>query len=112
MSTTPIRSKRYLDWVRSRPCCICGGTQDIHAHHHGRREGGGGMGIKTCDLHTVPLCQTCHGQWHQQGAIRARSRDATMALLWREVAIQLRAAAIAGLLEKVVALDPTEEPRT
>ncbi len=97
--TTPIRSKRYLDWVRARPCCICGGTQDIHAHHHGRREGGGGMGLKTCDLHTVPLCPSCHRQWHIQGAIGQLSRDRTQAELWRAAAVQLREAAVEGLLE-------------
>lgn len=99
--TSPLRSALYLKWVRSQPCCICGATQGIHAHHHGRKEGGGGMGIKTCDLHTVPLCESCHRQWHQHGAIGQYSRDRTVAELWRTVAIQLRQCAIDGLLSWV-----------
>ena len=96
--TTPLRSKHYLDWVRNQPCWTCGTNQEIHAHHHGRTEGGGGMGLKTCDLHTVPLCRKCHEQWHRRGTIQSMSRDKTVAELWRAVAVLLRRALIEGVV--------------
>jgi len=96
--TSPLRSTRYLEFVRSQPCWTCGATGDVHAHHHGRREGGGGTGIKTCDLHTVPLCARCHQQWHQRGQIRELSRERTVAELWRAVAVLLRRAYLEGVL--------------
>lgn len=40
----------------------------MHAHHHGRR-GGGGMGIKTSDLHTVPICDAHHREFHRTGEV-------------------------------------------
>ncbi len=103
MMTSPLRSQAYLAFVRAHPCCICGSFENIHAHHHGRREGGGGMGVKTCDLHTVPLCPFCHQMWHQRGQIRHLSRSDTVAELWKAVAVLMREALIKGLLATLMA---------
>lgn len=99
MSRSPLRSDAYLAWIRKQPCAGCCATQDIHAHHHGRMAGG--MGIKTCDLHTVPLCPRCHGEWHQRGRIRELSGMDTQLVLWKEIALLLRRAYLEGVLTEM-----------
>jgi hypothetical protein len=62
----PIRSENYLAFVRVRPCCVCGAPGPSEPHHFGRR----GMGQKTDDLRTVPLCVAlngCHDVFHNNG---------------------------------------------
>jgi hypothetical protein len=54
------RSTKYLNHVRSLPCCICG--EKAEAHHMG-----GGMGIKGPDLHAIPLCRLHHSEYHYFG---------------------------------------------
>lgn len=58
----PARAQHYLAFVREQDCAWCQspGTGVIHAHHHGPR----GMGQKTDDYRTVPLCARCHNQEH------------------------------------------------
>lgn len=48
-----VRSESYRRWVASLPCIACGiegFSQAAHANH------GKGLGMKTCDLMTFPLC--------------------------------------------------------
>ena len=54
--STP-RNKKYLAWIRTLPCCLCGRPQDVQAHH----SESGGMGIKGSDYSALPLCPVCHG---------------------------------------------------
>lgn len=35
------------------------------------------MGLKTSDLHTVPLCTAHHGEFHRTGSVEPFERDAT-----------------------------------
>lgn|ERR1041385_1094911 len=62
----PARSWRYLAWVRSLPCLICGGKAE--AAHTGSD---GGMRLKASDYSCVPLCHGCHrggnDSYHQLG---------------------------------------------
>ena len=80
----PWRSEAYLRHVRSFRCCMwqhmpshhCSG--DVVAHHHGPR----GMGEKTDDSRTVPLCDGAHREFHDRGTIGDWTRaalDATFA---------------------------------
>lgn len=75
----PWRSEAYLAYVRRHPCCIaedgatrtsCSGS--VVSHHHGPR----GMGEKTDDSRTVPLCDGHHRTFHDRGTIDEWSRDA------------------------------------
>lgn len=50
------RSKRYMKWVGSFPCCNCGAAPRSEAHHEGDK----GMAQKCSDFLTVPLCASCH----------------------------------------------------
>ncbi len=68
----------------------------MHAHHHGRR-GGGGMGIKTSDLHTVPLCDAHHAEFHKTGAIFPFDSEATELLFQESMVDSLGLALQLGL---------------
>jgi hypothetical protein len=61
------------------------------AHHHGRRQGGGGTGIKGCDLLTVPLCNAHHQEWHQRAQVGNLSHVETEREMWKAIAVTLRA---------------------
>lgn len=54
-----LRNSAYLKRVRELPCCVCGTTEAVHAHHIiGHSEGG--MGMKASDYATMPLCAYHH----------------------------------------------------
>lgn len=52
------RSEKYLSFIRSLPCCMCGSQSPNDPHHEGLHAGG--MGLKAPDSHCVPLCRSCH----------------------------------------------------
>jgi len=52
----PNRSPRYLAWIRTQPCCVCGATQRIEASHTGPH----GIGQKSSDSSAIPLCAKHH----------------------------------------------------
>lgn len=57
---SPARAPHYLSFIRGLSCTLCGHPGPNEAAHHGRR----GVGQKTDDYRTVPLCQQCHRQYH------------------------------------------------
>lgn len=65
--------KRYLDFIRSLPCCICGGIDTEAAHirmaslAQGKRETG--MAEKPDDKWTLPLCNLHHRSQHHLGEL-------------------------------------------
>lgn len=64
---TTARSLAYLAHVRRHPCCSCGTTEAIHAHH----VASGGMGAKASDYLAAPLCGVCHQHWHATATLPA-----------------------------------------
>ena len=52
----PQRNPRYLAWIRTQPCCVCGTTRGIEASHTGPR----GLGQKSPDSSAIPLCAKHH----------------------------------------------------
>lgn len=54
------RDKKYLAWLRTQPCCICGAGNTV-AHHTST----GGIGLKGSDLLAIPLCPPCHDMIHR-----------------------------------------------
>jgi hypothetical protein len=65
-----LRSPQYLAFVRLEKCCAPGCSNGAdHAHHFGRRHGGGGTGVKPHDSFVVPLCTFHHLYVHQHGAL-------------------------------------------
>lgn len=79
---TTARDSSYLAHVRRHPCCSCGTTEAIHAHH----VAGGGMGAKCSDYLTAPLCGVDHGHWHSTGTLPGMSREQSLATLWESAA--------------------------
>lgn len=61
-----ILSPKYLKWIGSHPCCVPGCGDRAQRHHYGPR----GVGQKTDDPRTVPLCESCHLRyWHKDGTL-------------------------------------------
>lgn len=63
----PVRSAKYLAWIREFNCVVCDAPPPNHPHHYAGRSGVGGMGEKTDDYRTVPLCWRCHRKIHDYG---------------------------------------------
>ena len=70
--THKIRSKKHLEFVRSLSCIIndrgqhCNGVPVV-AHHLTHVNDKGGMGLKTGDDYTLPLCWLHHQTLHSIG---------------------------------------------
>lgn len=57
-----IISKKYLAFIRTLPCSVCGEQSEPHHVH------AGGMGMKCNDTRTVPLCRKCHQEHDNKGS--------------------------------------------
>lgn len=71
------RSEQYLAFVRSLPCCVCGATEGVAAHHITGMYQLSGTGLKPADSYTMPACdpiykhsRDCHQQIHAIKALR------------------------------------------
>ena len=51
-----IQDRAHLQAVASLPCAICGASP-VEVHHI---RNGYGMGQRSSDLETIPLCPSCH----------------------------------------------------
>lgn len=51
-----VRTDDYLDFIRSKPCCLCGKEGPSEAHHVAQ----GGVGMKGSDMSCIPLCSEHH----------------------------------------------------
>lgn len=74
-------SEKYLRWVKSQPCCICNSIAD-DAHHligHGQ----GGIGTKSHDLFTIPLCRIHHDELHKDKTEWEREHGSQLVLLFQ-----------------------------
>ena len=65
--TKPWRSTKYLLWVKSLPCAVCGNLQ-VEAHHLKGCGGFSGVGLRASDCLAVPLCRKCHNESHRAGS--------------------------------------------
>jgi hypothetical protein len=50
------RNPKYLAWIRTQPCVVCGTRRGIEAAHTGPH----GLGQKSPDTSAIPLCSTHH----------------------------------------------------
>ena len=64
----PSRNPRYLAWIRTLPCLICGRLAGVEAAHTGPH----GIGQKSPDTSAIPLCGRPHrygrDSYHKLGA--------------------------------------------
>lgn len=56
----PGMSAAHLDCIRSLPCCACGALPRSDPHHLKSGTGERGMGLRSTDRFTVPLCRAHH----------------------------------------------------
>jgi hypothetical protein len=65
----PGDDKNHLAMVRLLPCCICGVTRNIDAHHLLIDDSGmpKGMGRKNTDRWAISLCHHHHMALHRRG---------------------------------------------
>jgi hypothetical protein len=80
----PQRSEPYLTFIRQLPCLFCKRAPGGQAHHEGKRQGGG-VSLKGCDFHTVPLCAGCHAEYHQRARIQFWSVEETQRRFARSI---------------------------
>ena len=57
-----IKDRKYLEWVASHPCLVCGGPAG--QAHHVRFGQAAGMGTKPDDYRSIPVCAKCHDKIH------------------------------------------------
>jgi hypothetical protein len=68
-----IKNAKHLAFIRSLPCCICGGIDTEAAHirsgsvEHGKPSTG--MAEKPSDYWTVPLCNRHHREQHSMNEL-------------------------------------------
>lgn len=81
----PFRSRRYLDWVKTQPCVICGAPAD-DPHHMIGLGGMSGMGMTAPDSLAMPVCRPHHDEihrnpdwWDRQWEFVARTLDRALA---------------------------------
>lgn len=58
-----IEDRKYMDWVKTLPCCGCEAPADDPHHLYSR--GYKGMGTKVPDYWVIPLCRQCHDNLHR-----------------------------------------------
>ena len=57
------KNKKHLEWIRQKPCLICrspGPNDSHHVWNSGKKNHGN-------DFLVVPLCRTCHSDYHHLG---------------------------------------------
>lgn len=83
----PTRSKKYLAFVRSKPCCVPGCDTPryrVEANHFGAKSDKG-WARKPPDDQTVPLCWNHHhGEFHRTGGcLPGMTKAETLTHFWR-----------------------------
>lgn len=85
----PIRSTKYLKWIRTLPCAAAGNSRcegHVEASHHGPR----GMSQKTDDYRVLPLCwQHHHAEWGAKGTLFGWPREIADAWIQEQIIIHL-----------------------
>ncbi|MCE8034598.1 DUF968 domain-containing protein [Billgrantia tianxiuensis] len=59
------RSETYIGWIKSLPCCNCGGPGGDPHHVIGLHWGLSGMGMTAPDSFAMPVCRACHRAIHE-----------------------------------------------
>ncbi|HHQ6611310.1 DUF968 domain-containing protein [Morganella morganii] len=73
--------QKYLQWVKSQPCCVCG--QQADDPHHIIGHGTGGTGTKAHDIFTIPLCRIHHDELHRDPAAWEAKHGSQLELLFK-----------------------------
>lgn len=66
----PLRSKKYLAYIRTKPCVYCGLSPAEPHHLHVFNEKHTRRWADICN--TVPLCRSCHNEIHKNPALESK----------------------------------------
>lgn len=78
-----VGDPEYLAFIRSLPCCVCRASPPSHPHH----STGAGMGTKSSDRETMPLCFKHHRAFHDaKGPFEYLTRKERRT--WQELQVQ------------------------
>ncbi len=64
---TIVRDRKYLDWLRTQPCVICGVSATQYLAVDPAHIGTLGKGIKSSDDEALPIKHDIHVAMHQHG---------------------------------------------
>lgn len=64
MRHKPYRNRKYLDWVKTQPCSVCGAPADDPHHIIGVGHMSG-MGMTAPDSMVMPMCRPHHDWIHR-----------------------------------------------
>lgn len=81
------RDAKYLKFIRTLPCTICGTTYEVDGHHTDT----GGIALVGSDYSALPLCRTHHSEIHQKHSKRGQ---------WGEVELKVILARLFAAYEK------------
>lgn len=105
----PGMSEAHLACIRQLPCCVCGGTKHIEAHHL-KATAERGMGLRSTDKWAVPACgfggqNHCHEDIERLGSKNEVAWFATKGVDVLVLAMDLWAASgnVARMREIVIA---------
>ena len=68
-----LQSKKYLDYIKEKPCLVCG-TMPCDPHHMDAIGMGGANKNGSKDWTCVPLCRIHHGEYHSYGLNKFETR--------------------------------------
>ena len=69
-----LKNETYLDFIRCKPCAICGDTNRSDPHHV--------MNERRNDYLAVPLCRVCHADYHTLGSVEKFNEKYNVDLMW------------------------------
>ncbi len=85
----PEKCPPWIAFVQRQPCCNCGSSDQVEAHHEGKK----GHAQKVRDTMAVPLCKVCHTVYTLRnvlpdpeatrlaGELRERTRELSLEIL-------------------------------
>ena len=76
-----LLSKKYLEYIKTYPCSVCG-TSPVDPHHMEAVGMGGANRDGFKDYSCVPLCRFHHGEYHSAGIHYMESRYGVN--LWKD----------------------------
>lgn len=78
VARTPIRDRKYLDWLHTQRCIITGlHSELIDPMHLGTR----GKGLKSSDDEALPVHHNLHLEAHQKGEVAMLRKHAPDSLI-------------------------------
>jgi len=73
-----MAKNNHLDWIRSLECSECGKPRPSEPHHLSGQFNMSGVGKKSPDWATMPLCNKCHRAFHEADRRKWKDKEDRM----------------------------------